>query len=150
VIRPAWYSITEVPHPRRLALPDLADYLAELFGAEAPIDPARTGAALEVALQMGEYLTEAVRHESAAVCRDDLSIVLHGLNLLTAGLTQISGRLALTVQTGTGPLLLGVPDSARERAAIALADAAGRLLEAAGLLKEAFLHTAVPHIVKEY
>ncbi|WP_229070800.1 hypothetical protein [Actinoplanes sp. DH11] len=143
MIKPAWYAITESHHPRQLPIPGLAAQLHELFGHGAAIDPARTGAAVEVALQMVEYLTDAVPHGPAALaCRDDIATLLHGLNLLLAGLTQISGRLAQQVHAGTTADLTraSVPD--RQRASAALATATARLLEAAGRVKEAHLDIA--------
>jgi hypothetical protein len=143
VIKPHWYLLTELGHPRRLDQPGLAGRLDELFGDHTVIDPARTGAAIEVAVQMAEYLTAAVPHGASAVSsREDLTRFLHAMNLLLSGFAQVGGRLALHVRTSGDTALTGIGDRDRAAASDAMATATARLIEAAGLVKEACLHTA--------
>ncbi|GAA1596653.1 hypothetical protein [Actinoplanes couchii] len=124
--KPAWYVITEsTPTTEPAHLPDAV----------------RVILALETMRTAADHLAAALPHADALLTNPyRLATILHTYNQVLAAAAQTTGRLAHRLHPG--PDHIGGP-ACDPTAGYALADATSRLIEAAGLFKEAYL--AVEH-----
>lgn len=152
MLRHAWYLITDDDywagsdgHPRGPEADELAAALAELFGDDAGYSPEQTTAATEGMLHLAEHLSQAIAEAGVTIPdRARLARLLHGLNLLTAYLAQVSGLLADQVRTGIGADLSTLNPHKRQATVTALAAACGLLEQAAAQYGQAHLSTRTP------
>jgi hypothetical protein len=93
-------------------------------------------------LHLAEHLSQAIAEAGVTVPdRAQLARLLHGLNLLTAYLAQISGLLADQVHTSIGADLSTLNPHKRQATVTALDAACGLLEQAAAQYGQAHLST---------
>jgi len=149
MLKHAWYLITDHnywadsdAHPHWPQADGLANTLTELFGDQAGLSAAQTATAVQAMLRLAEHLSGAIAEASVTVPdRAQFARLLHALNLLTAYLAQITGRLADQVRTDTGTDLSTLRPQDRQATATTLAAACRQLEHTAAAYGLAHLTT---------
>lgn len=146
MLEPTWYLTDGDWFAQLLGAPQLRGndqavigQLAQLFGEEAYLNPAKTVATVHVMLLAAEHLADNITYAYGQHDLNELARLIGGLNLLHAHLTQTVQRIAERIDARAFNGLHGRPTAAVQAITDSLSTAGTNGEVCAGHLKEAHI-----------